>query len=1145
MQDLNQFISKWSGSGAAERANKDAFLIDLCVVLDVSPPDPSTGDPERDLYVFERDAILSHEGGRVTLGKIDLYKHGCFLLEAKQGSETGSKKLGSARRGTPAWNIAMRDALGQALQYARTLQEPPPFLITCDIGYCFDLYAAFDGSWNYRPFPDGQSSRIFLQDLERHWKTLRAIFAAPATLDPSQNAARVTREIAGHIAELARELEDAGHDPERVATFLMRCLFTLFAEDAGLLSGHIFTYTLENYWLGNPLSFPAGVQSLWGAMNEGSNFLIGKLMRFNGGLFSDQSALPLTRRQLARLLEAARCNWAEVEPAIFGTLLERALDRHERQRLGAHFTPRAYVERLVRPTIEEPLRADWDLVRAEVRRLVEEGEIEGARKAVRTFHRRLTKIRVLDPACGSGNFLYVSLDLFKRLESEVLGLLHDLGDPQAALEIEGATVTPEQFRGIEVKRWAKEIAELVLWIGYLQWQVRVRGSAQAVPEPVLLDYGNIEHRDAMLDWDRTELVRDEKGVPVTRWDGTTLKISSVTGKEIPDETATVPVYEYINPREAEWPEADFIVGNPPFVGNWMMRQVLGSGYTEALRKAHGDVPESVDFVMYWWNHAAQLLREGKVKRFGFITTKTITQKRNGKVVQEYLHGVPPVSLVFAIPNHPWAGRVELPGGAAVRIAMTVGQAGIHRGVLATGAREAKKDDGEVEVTLESATGQINADLTLGADVSSPAPLTANRGLSSPGVKLHGAGFIVSPTTAEDLGLGTVPGLEKHIRPYQKGRALAAKPRELLVIDLLGLTEAEVRNRFPQVYQRVLERVKVERDQNNRPAYRKQWWIFGEPRKELRPAIEGLSRFIVTVETAQHRYFTFVEGATLPDNKLVVIALEDACYLGILSSRIHIAWAFAAGGLLGGERPVYVKTQCFDPFPFPSCTEEQKSRIRALGEALDAHRKRQQSLHSGLTMTGMYNVLEKLRSGEPLNKKDQVVHEEGLVSILKQIHDELDAAVFDVYGWPHDLTDQQILERLVALNAERAEEERNGLIRWLRPELQNPSGGREETQVGLPGVEMTEEDKEVPAAVPAVIAWPKKLPERVAAVRSLLGSQTWDAEQMARMFKGARRDQVEGALDTLAALGLAMAFDTPEGRRWRGMERAGTSLVAAF
>ncbi len=353
---------------------------------------------------------------------------------------------------------------------------------------------------------------------------LHAIFTEPAALDPALVSAKVTREIAGHLATLAQSLEAAAHDPERVAKFLLRCLFTMFAEDMQLLpaakDGHgLFTHFIEAHWLAAPAQFPGEVEQIWRSMNAGGSILgvVGKILQFNGGLFADPSALPLTHDQLKVLLAAAKADWSSVEPAIFGTLIERALSPKERHRLGAHFTPRAYVERLVSATIEEPLRADWDIVRAQVRQLVEAEKRPDAVKVLREFHRKLVDTRVLDPACGSGNFLYVSLDLFKRLEAEVLSELHDLRQ-SGLLELETVTVNPGQFLGIEVKPWAREIADLVLWIGYLQWHHRTRGKVSP-PEPVLREYKNIECRDALITWERTEPLLDENGKPVTRWDG--------------------------------------------------------------------------------------------------------------------------------------------------------------------------------------------------------------------------------------------------------------------------------------------------------------------------------------------------------------------------------------------------------------------------------------------------------------------------------------------------------------------------------------------------------------------------------------------------------------------------------------------------
>jgi restriction-modification enzyme MmeI-like protein len=337
---LDIFIARWSESAAAERANKDLFLTELCDVLGVERPEPSTGEGDRDQYVFEKGALLLKDGQRTTTGHVDLYKAGCFVLEAKQGSREGRTRIGTARRGTGAWSNAMQEAYGQALQYARSLDDPPPFIIVCDIGHCFDLYATFDGSLDYRPFPDPRRSRLSLADLAQHLDTLRSIFQDPKHLDPSKHAATVTRQIAGHLAELARGLEAEGHDPELSARFLMRCLFTMFAEDARLLPERVFTNELEKRWIKEPAKFVAGCESLGRAMEAGNDFgYLGKLLRFNGGLFEDPTALPLSKADLELLLEAARASWVNVEPAIFGTLLERALDPRERHRLGAHTPP--------------------------------------------------------------------------------------------------------------------------------------------------------------------------------------------------------------------------------------------------------------------------------------------------------------------------------------------------------------------------------------------------------------------------------------------------------------------------------------------------------------------------------------------------------------------------------------------------------------------------------------------------------------------------------------------------------------------------------------------------------------------------------------------------------------------------------------
>jgi hypothetical protein len=374
--------------------------------------------------------------------------------------------------------------------------------------------------------------------------------------------------------------------------------------------------------------------ALWVDMDRGgfSAALARDVLRFNGKLFnvtgSAGYALPLDRGQIDGLLAAAKASWREVEPAIFGTLLERALDPAERHALGAHYTPRSYVERLVLPTVVEPLRADWANAQAAALLLANEAnELEGkkredklaeARAEIRRFHHALCSVRILDPACGSGNFLYVTLEHLKRLEGEVINQLEALGDSQARLHMEGETVTLQQLLGIEINERAAALAELVLWIGYLQWHIRTFGNA-SVAEPVVHDYGNIECRDAVLACDRQEPMYDAAGQLVMRWDWVSYKTHPVTGQLVPDENARVPQWRYVNPRQAAaWPAADFIVGNPPYIGNKRMRDALGDGYVEALRQVWTEVPDTADFVMYWWDRAADRVRAGQARRFGLI-----------------------------------------------------------------------------------------------------------------------------------------------------------------------------------------------------------------------------------------------------------------------------------------------------------------------------------------------------------------------------------------------------------------------------------------------------------------------------------------------------------------------------------------------
>ena len=1144
---VDEFLKRWKGNTGSERANFQSFMRDLCTLLDLPHPDPGEGDTSQNAYVFERFIASARVDGNTDNRYIDLYRRDCFVLEGKQtGKELASRSQQNA----------VNAAVAQAERYIRGLPQEevehgrPPFIVIVDVGNAIYTYSEFSRTGgNYVPFPDPRHYEIRLDDLHKPdvQHRLRQLWLEPDQLDPSKHAARVTREVSTKLAELAKSLERSGYDVERVASFLKRCLFTMFAEDVELLPKASFQNLLIDIKDRNLEAFPHAVKALWETMNAGgySERLMQTIKRFNGGLFKGIDPIPLNVQQIQLLIDAAKADWRFVEPAIFGTLLERALDPRERHKLGAHYTPRAYVERLVMPTLIEPLREQWGDIRGAAETLLRQGKTDKALQEVQAFHYQLCQTRVLDPACGSANFLYVALEHMKRLEGEVLGFISELTQGQGVLESEGLTVDPHQFLGLEINPRAAQIAELVLWIGYLQWHYRLNDRLD-LPEPILRDFKNIECRDALIEYDSREPELDSNGEPVTIWDGISMKVSPTTGELIPDEAGRATVYRYHNPRRTDWPEAEYIIGNPPFIGASTMRRSLGDGYVDAVRQVFkGVVPDSADFVMYWWHTAAEKVRHCEAQRFGFITTNSLRQTFNRRVLEPHLGDAKkPLSLTFAVPDHPW---VDVNDGAAVRIAMTVGVAGVQPGQLRQVTKEFSTEDREArEVQMSQRGGKLFSDLTIGADVASAKALKANAELTSRGVMLFGSGFIVTQEEATAIGLGEVEGLERLIRNYRNGRDLTQKPRGARVIDLFGLGDKEVREHYPTVYQWVRERVKPERDQNRDKSIRKNWWLHGRPRPEWRSYAEGLSRYIATVETTKHRLFTFLSSDILPDNMLVNIAVDDPAILGVLSSRVHVTWALSAGGRLGmGNDPRYNKTRCFETFPFPRLNPELTAKVSSIAEHIDRHRKKQQIAHDSLTLTGMYNVLEKLRSGGDLTAKEKIIHQQGLVSVLRELHDDLDRAVFEAYGWsdlaeklvgrpgattpiPDQPADQaeaeeELLMRLVDLNKQRAEEESRGIVRWLRPEYQAPDAVQTEVDIA-PKAAATKSEA---VTSKGKATFPKAIPDQLRVLREALAERSHTTESLAEMFKRKPLKSVEEGLQSLVAVGVA-EFDATSG-----------------
>jgi len=1093
------------------------FLSELCDVLGVQRPEPAGAERAHNDYVFERAVRPRASDGGTAPKRIDLYKRGSFILEAKQSRTAGrdaaptqlsllpeEPTLLGKRTPSRGWDVMMQNARRQAEDYVFLLDTDhaaPPFIVLCDVGHCLELYADFSGTGRaYNQFPDRKGFRIFMDDLRdpKVREKLAAVWTDPLSLDPARESARVTREIAKRLADVSKALEEKKADPEHVAHFLMRCLFTMFAEDTDLLPKGSFQMLLQRC-VEDPAHFRHRLQALWKDMETGADFnpyIEDRVRHFNGGLFKDTTVFDLGPEEIGELLAAAKADWKLVDPAIFGTLLEQALSPEERKKLGAHYTPRAYVQRLVDVTVMEPLRADWQAALTRAEQAKDDGKPDEAIAQVRAFYHQLCTTRILDPACGTGNFLYVSLELMKKLEGEVLQTLSDLGDAQASLALQGESVDPHQFLGLELNPRAAAIAELVIWIGYLQWHYR--NYTHHPNEPILRAFKNINWGrpggfDSVLTWD---------GYPIPR-------VELKEGERV----ETLP-----NARQPLWPDADFIVGNPPFISNREMRELLSDPYVDCLKPAYSEFTQAADFVLFFWIHAA---RAKSVRRIGFVSTSRIRMKQNNEVFRNALGREWHVR--FAIPDHDWPSDNE---GAKIRVAFATvdREAGESLFVLAPDhdlvSSAVVPQDADY---METRTAYIGPNLSIGPNPLNLVRLNATDGICHAGVKPYAINLLIKRPLREHLFLDPVTR-RKYSPKFMNGHDVGQSWRGFYVIDVNDLSEEQLRQNLPNAYGYILEQVKPGRMQERNPRLRSEFWKFEANRTGMRDALIGLNRYLVTLENSPQRYFTFIESNVLPDQKLRVIATNDGYVLSVLSSRAHEIFSVTFGGRAGkANTPVY-NTECFTQFPFPAAEDSDVGALRALGDELDATRKRVLADHPDLTLTGLYNLLEKIKSGAPLSPIEEDVKHRGLVLILKELHEQIDALTAQAYGWPPDLSDEQILERLVALNAERAREEAAGHVRWLRPEYQIPrfaKGAAAKTGELDLGETVVAIDKGLPA-------FPKDRYEQPLAIEALLAAsgRAMTAAELARGFKkgGKRIEQrVTQVLDTLARYGRVTAL----------------------
>jgi len=966
------FVAKWRDSSLKESAGAQEHFVDLCRML--GEKTPGDADGKGDWYTFEKGAAKTGGGD----GWADVWKRSCFAWEYK----SKGKNL---------------DAALKQLKLYQGALDNPPLLIVSDMER-IEIHTAWTNMV--------QEKHVFtMDDLidGRRRSLLKKAFSESAVEDlkPGKKRSELTAEVAHEFVTLAQSLRERGHPAEKVAHFVNRMVFCMFAEDVDLLPDNLFKRMLEAS-VDDPDNFVENAQKLFAAMAKPNGRLdFRKIEWFNGGLFDDENALPLTRMDIQTALKAANQDWSNIDPSIMGTLFERGLDPDKRSQLGAHYTDPEKIMMIVNPVIIDPLVREWEAVKTEItaelakvkearearpakganaqrfyqgQRQREENALRRERELFGGFLDRLKRFRVLDPACGSGNFLYLGLKALKDIElranqdHEALSLSYGV---QIGVYTPGTG--PENMLGIEINPFAVELAQVSVWIGEIQW-MREHGF-DATRNPILKSLDNIACHDALLNEDGSEY---------------------------------------------EWPAADVIVGNPPFLGSQLMTGRLGEEYVTRVRSAYRDtVSGAVDFVSYWFARAWKQIDTGRSGKTGLVATQSIRRGSSQEVIRDIVQG----GRIFnAWEDEPWI--VE---GAAVRVCLVCFD---------------KTDDGLVCLDGQE-TEFIPSDLAAGTDVTEAGRLTSNVGVCFQGPVKVGAFEVEGDIAREWLKAPKNPNGRPNsdvLRPWANGADIVRRPSGRWIIDFGVLSEREAAF-YEAPFAHIVTEVKPDRQRNRDVQRRTNWWRLGRSGADLKAACDPLKRIIVTPRVARYRLFVWGSNRLLPDTRLVAIAREDDTSFGILHSKMHEIWTLRLGGWHGvGNDPQYTPSIGFETFPFPAPLGPDTAAADYAADpnarVIAASASRLNELRENwLNPADFVRRVPEVVAGYPdrILPVDEVAATElkkrTLTNLynerptwLDHAHRDLDRAVAKAYGWDdwnQGLSDDEILRRLLALNQERA------------------------------------------------------------------------------------------------------------------------------
>lgn len=938
----NEFIAKWRGGGD-ERRDAQSFFDDLCRLVEHKTP--READPEHTWFTYEY-GVGKAVGGH---GFADAWKKNYFGWEAK----------GTGR--------SLQDAYAQLKMYSDDLQNPP-LLVVSDLR-TIEIHTNFTNTVK-------EVHRFTVEDLadSSTLRKVRAMFHNPETLRPGTKRSDITEEAAEKFADLAHALRLRDHPPLEVAHFLNRLLFCMFAEDIGLLPDNLFTRMVEGSQ-DDPAAFQANAQQLFAAMRQGGQAGFTRVEWFNGGLFDHDETLPLTVAELKILNAACRLHWDQIDPSIFGTLFERGLDPAKRSQLGAHYTDPSTIQKIVRPVVVDPLLAEWETVKSGlVEALAKDKTKTKVAKSIETpyyaFLERLRHFTVLDPACGSGNFLYLSLQALKDLEARVIFEAEELGLPR-----QQPGIGPANVRGIELNEYAAELARITVWIGEIQWMIQNGYGARR--QPILRPLDQIECRNALVNADNTE---------------------------------------------AEWPAADVIVGNPPFIGDKKMRGELGVEETERVRAAYaGRVPGAANFVTFWFEKANDAIRAQRTLRAGLVAPNTISGGANLEVLKHIAEVAP---IYNAWRNERWWDKKT-----QVRVAMIC---------FGHGGGPAQLDGEPVAGIF----ADLSEDAGDGLDTTVAKPLPENDGVSFLGIQKTGAFDIPGDVARSWLAMPNPNGRPNAdvVRPWFNGEDLGERPRDYWIIDYGTDTPAADAALYEQPFAYLLEHVKPGRVGKREERTNKQWWIFQWPRPLMRRALEGQSRYIATPETPTHNVFSWVPATVVPDKNLIVFAREDDTTFGVLSSTIHLRWILKIGSRFGAHPTVrrYNSSRVFETFPFPhgltldipAANAAAHPHAEPIAQAARALVEARDRWLNPPEWVDWVRTPEEEDAGLPFRPQAKPGREADLAgrtlaalynqppTWLTNLQADLDQAVAAAYGWEWPMSNEETLRRLLALNIER-------------------------------------------------------------------------------------------------------------------------------